>query len=143
LIVDSEGKELPKDMADTYQRITHQPTSIETDSEYEREDTIISVRDDNPGITKAQYIVQYAVGIVSGLLLIRFLLALFGANANNLFVDFIYTITNPIVSPFTGLFALDTNSGVARFEIETLIATIVYILIGLVVMRLLDVFRRT
>jgi uncharacterized protein YggT (Ycf19 family) len=129
-------------MADTYQRITHRPAGLGSDSNYESEETIVSVRDENPGITRAQFIIQYVVGVVSGLLLVRFLLALFGANAENVFVNFIYSVTDPLVSLFKGLFELEASSGVARFEVETLIATIVYILLGLAAIRFLDMFRK-
>ena len=130
-------------MADTYQRLTHHPTNAKRERYVEEDETIISLRDENPGITKAQQVLQYVIGVVSGLLLVRFLFALFGANAGNSFVNIIYDLTGPLVRPFRNLFTVEAAAGVARFEIETLIATITYILIGLAINRLLDVFRDT
>ena len=128
-------------MAETYQRITRSHSHphdypVETEHEYHE------VVDNNPGITRAQLIVQYIITVLSGLLFVRFILALFGANAANFFVNMVYTITAPFVAPFKGIFSLDTTSGLARFEVETLVAIIVYILAGLGVIRLLDVFRK-
>lgn len=110
---------------------------IETE---QTEHTVVAY-DANPGITRAQMILHFIVGASGSLLIIRFLLVLFGASARNGFVDLIYTLTNPLVAPFRGLFAIDASSGPARFEFEALIATIIYTLLGLAIVRFLDIFR--
>lgn len=130
-------------MAETY-RINHRRhvaprMSARDDADY---DETVVTEDANPSITRAQVAVQYIVGLISGLLLIRFLLALFGANEANGFVDLIYTLTSPLVAPFRGIFGVEISSGEARFEIESLVASVVYILAGLGVIRLLDLFRK-
>lgn len=63
------------------------------------------------------------------ILLIRFLLALFGANRANGFADFFFTITQPLVAPFFNLFNYNTYSyGAAHVEIYTIVAMVVYLL---------------
>lgn len=97
--------------------------------------------DENPGITKAQMAIHFIVGVIGSLLIIRFLLALFGANPQNGFVDIVYAVTAPLVAPFSGLFNIDATAGGTRFEFEALIATIAYTLLGLAIIRFLDIFR--
>ncbi len=67
--------------------------------------------------------------ILFSLLALRFVLSLLGANRNNGFADFIYSITYPFVAPFFGLFNYDPQFGVSRFEYETLVAMLFYALV--------------
>lgn len=83
-------------------------------------------------VGKINQIIWYIVGFIVALLLIRFVLALLGANLDNSFASFIYAITDPLVAPFRGLLQIgEFQAGVVRVEIETLLAGLVYGLIGL------------
>lgn len=85
----------------------------------------------NRSVEKASQIIWYIVGFIMALLLIRFVLALLGANLENDFAEFIYAITEPLVAPFRGLLQIGQfQAGVVRVEIETLLAGLVYGLIG-------------
>ena len=68
--------------------------------------------------------------VVLALIAVRFVLALLGANPDNTFANLVYTITYPLVVPFFGLFGYQLQLGVARFEFESLVAMLVYGLIG-------------
>ncbi|MBA2279282.1 YggT family protein [Candidatus Saccharibacteria bacterium] len=127
-------------MAQIYPKV-HHDVPVYRDHTLDTDDTEIRLSDDNPGITRSQQVIQLVIGLFSSLLLLRFLLALFGANASNTLVNFVYGVTAPLVSPFRGLFNLSPTAGVSRFEVETLVATIVYILVGVGIIRMLDVFR--
>lgn len=81
------------------------------------------------GIT-GQRIVQYLLGVIESLLALRVVLSMLGANRGNAFAELIYGITYPLVSPFFGLFGYEFQYGVARLEIETLVAMVVYGLLG-------------
>lgn len=89
-------------------------------------------------ITRIVYLV---VGILEMLLAFRFILSLLGANRGNIFADFIYSATYPFVVPFFGLFNYRVQYGVARFEVETLVAMAVYGLVAWVIVRLLTINR--
>lgn len=82
--------------------------------------------------SRLQSFVMLMVGIINGLLIIRFILSALAANPTNLFASFIYTLTEVFVSPFQGLFGVDTSlDGTnARIEVETLMAMIVVAFIG-------------
>ncbi len=90
---------------------------------------------------KVEMIVYYIIGLLEGLLAIRFVLSLLGANQNNGFAQFIYNLTYPFVAPFFGLFGYTFQYGVARFEFETLVAMAIYSLIGYAIGRLLRIGR--
>ena len=82
-------------------------------------------------VNRGVRIVWFLVGIVVALLLVRVVLALLGANLENQFANFIYVITDPFVAGFRGLLQVSQfQAGVSRLELETLVAALVYTLIG-------------
>lgn len=91
-------------------------------------------------ITAAR-VVWYIAGILLGILAIRFLLALLGANPANAFANFIYTISYPFVAPFFSLFSYNYRYGVSQFESYTLVAMAVYALIAYAIARLITLNR--
>jgi YggT family protein len=84
----------------------------------------------------AERIVYTIGGILITLLALRVLLSLLGANRENGFADLIYGVTYPFVAPFFGLFGYEIEYGVSRFEMETVVAIIVYALLTVLVARL-------
>ncbi len=82
-------------------------------------------------VSKAAQVVWFIVGIIIAFLALRFVLALLGANLANGFASFIYTLSDPFVAPFRGLLQVgEFQAGVSRFELETIIAILVYALVG-------------
>jgi uncharacterized protein YggT (Ycf19 family) len=76
-------------------------------------------------------VVWFLVGIIVTFLLVRVVLALLGANLENQFANFIYVVTDPFVVGFRGLLQIGQfQAGVSRLELETLVAAVVYSLIG-------------
>jgi hypothetical protein len=78
---------------------------------------------------RAAAFVGLIVGIVDILIAARFLGKLFGASAQSAFVNFIYQVSGPMVAPFTGIFG-DTGSKTNTFETASLVALVVYAVIG-------------
>ena len=78
----------------------------------------------------ASRIIWFIVGIINVILAIRFVFVLLGANAANGLADFVYTVSQPLVSPFFNLFNYQYIDDGARFEVFTLVAIVVYTLIG-------------
>jgi len=83
-------------------------------------------------VAKVIYLVG---GVIIGLLAIRFVLALLGANPANAFANFIYSVSHPFAAPFFGLFSYDQTLGRSRFEFGTLVAIIVFALITWLLIR--------
>ena len=75
-------------------------------------------------------------GIVEGILAIRFILKLLGANEAAGFASFIYGASAPFVAPFSNLFA-NPGSGGSVLELTTLVAIIVYMLVAWLIARVI------
>lgn len=90
----------------------------------------------------AERVIWLVFGIIMGLLALRFLLRLLGANPNNGFADFIYTISEPFAAPFFGLFSYDANLAQGRFEFETLVAILVYALLAWLLAKIFTLGKR-
>lgn len=103
-----------------------------------RETHTVSTNDSQ--VTAAR-VVWYIAGILLGILAIRFLLALLGANPANVFASFIYSISYPFVAPFFSLFSYNYRYGVSQFESYTLVAMAVYALIAYAIARLITLNR--
>lgn len=89
----------------------------------------------------AERIIWFVAGVILVLLGLRFVFALLGANPNNGLANFVYGTTHPLVSPFFGLFSYNYSLGVARFEIYTLVAMLIYALIAWGLARLVTIRR--
>lgn len=92
------------------------------------------------GWRAAQFI--YTIGgIVEVLLAIRVILELLAANPGAGFTRLMYTITDPLVGPFQGVFvAPRSNSGV--LDLAAILAMIVYALLTWLVARLFELLQR-
>jgi uncharacterized protein YggT (Ycf19 family) len=89
----------------------------------------VSVTEHNPYNFRAVAVVGFVVGVVDILIAARFLGKLFGASAQSAFANFIYQVSAPLVAPFTGIFG-DTGSRTNTFETASLVAIVVYAVIG-------------
>lgn len=78
-------------------------------------------------------------GIIEGMLLIRFLFRLFGANLAAGFVRFVYGVTDVLMVPFDFIFPTVVEEG-AVVEGSVLVAMVVYALFAWVVYRLVEIF---
>ena len=84
---------------------------------------------------KLQKGIYLLFGILEGLLGIRFVLGLLGANPAAGFAQFIYGITKPFIAPFVGLFGQPRFEG-SVFEFNSLVAIVVYALIAWVLVKI-------
>jgi len=74
-------------------------------------------------------IVWFVFGVIEVFIGIRFVLTLFGANAEAGFVQFIYSVSDVFMAPFNAIFSTQTVEG-ATFEWSALVAIAVYALIA-------------
>lgn len=84
--------------------------------------------------------IWYIVGIINFLLLLGLVFKLLGARAVG-FASFLYGITDVLVAPFRGIFPSPSVEG-AYFDTATLVAIIVYSLVGWIVARMIDLATR-
>ncbi len=85
--------------------------------------------------------VWWVVGLIDTLIAIRFLLNMFGASTVSAFVRFMYDLTAPLVAPFHGIFNTAAE-GRSIFEPESIVAIIIYTLIGWGVVSLVRLLSR-
>jgi uncharacterized protein YggT (Ycf19 family) len=74
-------------------------------------------------------------GVIEVLVAIRFILRVFGANAQAGFAQLIYGVTGPLVAPFQGLFGTVQAEG-SVFESQSVVALVVYALVAWLIVRL-------
>ena len=84
---------------------------------------------------KVQNGIYLLFGLLEGLLGIRFVLGLLGANPAAGFAQFIHGVTGPFIAPFVGLFGQPRFQG-SVFEFNSLVAIVVYALIAWVLVKL-------
>ncbi|HLZ60373.1 MAG TPA: YggT family protein [Ktedonosporobacter sp.] len=72
----------------------------------------------------------FVLGVLEVILLLRFVFRLLAANQGSSFVQFLYNLSSVFVAPFIGIFGNPSPGGGSVFETTTLIAMLVYALIG-------------
>lgn len=82
-----------------------------------------------PGAVLFKRSVWFILGVINALIALRFIFLLLGANRDAGFVDFIYTVTSPLVAPFAGIFGEPTY-GQFMFDWSSVLAVIIYSLIA-------------
>ena len=78
---------------------------------------------------RAVQIVWFVFTLICALIAFRFTLKVLGASPQAEFVSFIYGVTAPLVAPFRGIFP-DSGQGFFIFEPASLVAIVVYLLLG-------------
>lgn len=89
---------------------------------------------------KKDQVVWYIIGIINVLLVLRVVFLLLGARDAG-FASFLYSLTAPFVSLFTGIFPAPTVDG-AYFDTAAILAIVVFSLLGWGISKLIDVMHR-
>ncbi len=92
------------------------------------------------GVVVTQRVIWFFVGVITVLLALRFVLLLLGANRDAGFVDFIYTVSGLFVAPFVGIFG-EPAYGQSVLEISSLLAIVIYALVGWGLAKLITLTR--
>jgi hypothetical protein len=53
----------------------------------------------------------------------------------------VYSVSYPFVAPFFGLVGYQFQAGVSRLEIETIVAMVVYAIVGWIIIKLVNIGR--
>jgi hypothetical protein len=121
--------------------MAHTHTVIHRDrADYADRDVDV-VEKDRPANVAAR-VISIIGSVIMGVLALRFVLMMLGANQGNALVNFIYSLSYPFAAPFFGMFGYTAQYGVVRFEFETLIAIAFYALITWLLIRLVTVGNR-
>ncbi len=92
----------------------------------------------------ARRVVVLLFSILQVLIAIRIVLLALAANPGNALVAFIYSVTEPFIAPFRGIFAIDQVSPGAGsvFDIGALVALVGWVLIELLILAILSIADR-
>lgn len=80
-------------------------------------------------------LISIVFGIVITFVALRFVFGIFNVSPLNSFAGWVYDVSQPLVMPFFKLLGDEINTLAGSFELATLVALIVYSLIGGVLMR--------
>lgn len=83
-------------------------------------------------------LVNLFVGAVELVLGLRFFFKLFGANANQGFVSWIYEMSSGLLDPFRGIFPSKVFENQYVLEFTTLFAMLIYAVVGLLIVAVID-----
>jgi hypothetical protein len=125
-------------MATHVQHVRRADDRVVDDTAVADREVVRDVVDDSPAVIAAR-VVWFIAGVILTILAIRFIFILLGANQNNGFVNFIYTISHPFAAPFFGIFGYTQTLGTAKVEWSTLVAMAVYALVAWGIARLLTI----
>ncbi|HMA36818.1 MAG TPA: hypothetical protein VKY74_20350 [Chloroflexia bacterium] len=112
-----------------------------------RESVVDPAAERAAGVDWFSRVIWFLVGVLDVLLAIRFVLLMAGANQSVGFAQLIYNLTNPFVAPFLGLLGRHmTYPGAAAtgvVEWESLVAIVVWTLIGVALIKIADLLLGT
>jgi len=91
---------------------------------------------------KTYQVVYFLFGLIELLLILRFVLKLFGANSASGFVSFIYSLSDLFVAPFFGIFRPLVTTG-SVVEWSTVVAMIVYAILAYIIAKVIEVLTDT
>lgn len=94
-------------------------------------------------IFRAYQIIWYVLGVIEVLLTFRVILKMLGANSSSGFVNIIYALSNPLATPFRGIFNITAVTPGAYFEWSTLVAMIVYLIVAYGLVQLMQIVKPT
>jgi uncharacterized protein YggT (Ycf19 family) len=92
----------------------------------------------NASMWTASRVIALVFTVIEVLLLVRFTFKLLGANANQPFASAIYGITEPLVSPFRGIFA--QPDGAPIVEVAALLSIVFFILVAALIVALVRAY---
>jgi uncharacterized protein YggT (Ycf19 family) len=96
-------------------------------------------------LTPIRRAVWLIFGVIIALIGIRILFLALGANAGNGIVDAIYSITEPLVAPFRGIFSLDQVqlTGQSQIDVGAFVAIVGWLLVAILINAILRIGDRS
>lgn len=116
---------------------------LTTSGEVVGQDVVVSEMVDNVEARRSSAnwiagLVYFLFGVVEIAIALRVLLKLIAANADAGFARFIYSVTAPFVAPFQNLVGTPAADNGSTFEVSSVLAIIVYLILSWIIVRLLQ-----
>lgn len=125
-------------MQEEVQKTEVRETTTHNDGDGTVQRQVVTHRENTPGVVVAQRVVWFIAGLISIIIALRFVFLLLGANRGADLTGFIYSISEPLVAPFTGIFGTPVY-GRSVFEISSVLAIVIYLLIAWGIAKLLTI----
>ena len=81
-------------------------------------------------------LISFVIAVIAILIAIRLVLKLLAANTESSFTNLIYGVTGPLVAPFQNIIGTPAAGNGAVFELSSLLAIAIYLLVGWLLTRL-------
>lgn len=132
--VTTVSESTPVEITKTIKTVTPPPVSTGSPQKaYETKKTIF----------RAYQIIWYILGVIEILLIFRVTLKMLGADVNSSFTSLVYMVTNPLATPFSGVFGVDVNQQGAVLEWSTFVAMVVYALVAYALVQVMQLIKPT
>lgn len=113
------------------------PPPLDVESVEARQEEALTIKF---AIGKLNDYLQWFLWVLETMLILRFILKMFGADPANLFAGFLYALTEIILVPFENIVpAPSLHPGIQAFEFSTLIAGAIYFLVFYALRRFLRI----
>ncbi len=83
-------------------------------------------------------LISFIIAVIAILIAIRLVLKLLAASTASSFTNLIYGVTGPLVAPFQNIFGTPAAGNGATFELSSLLAIAIYLLVGWLLTRLVQ-----
>jgi uncharacterized protein YggT (Ycf19 family) len=119
----------------------HEDVKVERGEGFERRQRVVAFEPSTRVIlvSRISKFIWLVTGIIDVLIAFRFVLKMIAANSSNGFADFIYSLTNMMVSPFLGLVNTPVGVDGSTVEIGSLFAIVFYTLVAVVIIQLMRI----
>ena len=127
------------------------PDNFQQEQEIRQQQEALRLKQEERRLKKARRRARFAkvrntiallVGALEILLALRFFLRLSLANPENTFAQFIFSISEPFIAPFSTLFVSPTNAEATRiFDLNILVAMAIYGLLGALAVAVVNYFQ--
>lgn len=114
---------------------------VERDNGYERRRKVVAYNPPLRGVLLSRGIklIWFVTSIIDVMMALRFVLKLIAANPGNVFADFVYSLTNVLVSIFEGMVNNPTLRSGSVLDVGALFAIVIYTLLALAIVQLLRI----
>ena len=105
-------------------------------------DDYINHRRESDARGRVKRIIYYILGIIEAVLVFRFILKMVGANPASTFVRLVYSVSNALIIPFSGIIRPFVAQGIETRSVTepaTITAVIVYMLAAWGIAKLVDI----
>jgi YggT family protein len=89
-------------------------------------------------LERIRQVIWFIAGLIVALIALRFVLLALGANPDNGFARFVYGLSGLFVAPFIGIFGPEPAAGTNYFELASIIAIAVWLLVAWVIVRIVS-----